>query len=124
MGSVNLVIVVGNLGKDPEVKFMQNGTPVCNFSVATSEQWKDKEGQKQEKTEWHRIVVWGKQAEACGQYLKKGRPVCVEGKIQTRDSEKDGVTKYVTEIKADRVTFLGGKDKSESAAPGSDDVGF
>jgi single-strand DNA-binding protein len=115
MGSVNLVIVVGNLGKDPEVKFMQNGTPVCNFSVATSEQWKDKEGQKQEKTEWHRIVVWGKQAEACGQELKKGRPVCVEGKIQTRDSEKDGVTKYVTEIKADRVTFLGGKPDGAAA---------
>ena len=97
MGSVNKVILVGRLGADPEVKHLQNDRAVCNLSVATSEQWKDKQtGQKQEKTEWHRVTVWGEQAENCGKYLAKGRMVYVEGKLQTRSYEKDGVKQVLT----------------------------
>lgn len=106
-GSVNMVFVVGYLGADPEVKYTPSGKPVANMSVATSESWKDDRGAKQERTEWHRIVVWGDQAEACGKYLAKGRLVAVQGKLQTRSWEKDGQKRYTTEIRADRVTFLG-----------------
>ena len=112
MGSINSVLLVGRLGADPEVKHMQNNRAVCNLSVATSEQWKDKQsGEKKEKTEWHRVTVWGEQAESCGKYLAKGRLVAVQGKLQTRSYEKDGQKHYATDIVADRVTFLGGGER-------------
>ncbi len=116
MASVNKVILVGNLGRDPEVRFMPNGEAVCNFSIATTENWKDKSGVKQEKTEWHNIVMYRKLAEIAGEYLKKGRPVYVEGRLQTRKWEKDGVTRYSTEIIADSMQMLGGKDGGSSNA--------
>jgi single-strand DNA-binding protein len=112
MAGINKVIIVGNLGNDPEVRYTPDGTPAANFNVATSEDWTDKEsGEKKSKTEWHRIVVWRKLAEICGEYLEKGRQVYVEGKLQTRSWEKDGVTHYTTEIIADTVQFLGGNGK-------------
>ncbi|HEY3444728.1 MAG TPA: single-stranded DNA-binding protein [Myxococcales bacterium] len=116
--SVNKAIVLGNLGKDPEIRYTPGGQPVCNFTVATNESWTDKSsGQKQERTEWHRIVVWGKTAENCGQYLKKGSSVYIEGRIQTREwTDKEGVKKYTTEIVANSVQFLGGK--GGGGAPG------
>jgi single-strand DNA-binding protein len=120
MASVNKVILVGSLGKDPEVRFMPNGDAVANFSMATSENWKDKEGNKQEKTEWHSIVAYRKLAEIMGQYLKKGAPVYIEGKLQTRKWEKDGVTRYSTEIIADTMQMLGSKDASTSSAQRQD----
>lgn len=110
MASVNKVILMGNLGRDPEVRYMPNGEAVCNFSIATTDSWKDKSGAKQEKTEWHNIVMYRKLAEIAGEYLKKGRPVYVEGRLQTRKWEKDGVTRYSTEIIADQMQMLGGKD--------------
>ncbi len=110
MASVNKVILVGNLGRDPEVRFMPNGEAVCNFSIATTENWKDKSGVKQEKTEWHNIVMYRKLAEIAGEYLKKGRPVYIEGRLQTRKWEKDGVTRYTTEIVGDNMQMLGSKD--------------
>ena len=116
MASVNKVILVGNLGRDPEVRFMPNGEAVCNFSIATTENWKDKSGVKQEKTEWHNIVMYRKLAEIAGEYLKKGRPVYVEGRLQTRKWEKDGVTRYSTEVIADSMQMLGGKDGGGSNA--------
>ncbi len=107
--SVNKVILIGNLGKDPEVRFTQTGSAVANFSIATSEQWNDRDGKRQERTEWHNVVVWGKQGELCGQYLAKGRQVYVEGSIRTRSyDDKNGNKRYVTEIVAQRVRFLGG----------------
>jgi single-strand DNA-binding protein len=125
---VNKVILVGNLGKDPEVRFTPNGKALAKFSVATSEKWTDQQGQKQERTEWHNVVVWGKQAESCGQYLTKGRQVFVEGSIRTRSyDDKDGNKKYMTEIIARDVRFLGGgggargpQDAAVSAPPGED----
>lgn len=116
MASVNKVFVIGNLGRDPEVRFTDGGQAVCNFSVATTDVWNDKSGQKQERTEWHRIVAWGKTAELCGEYLKKGRQVHVEGRLQTREWEKDGAKRTTTEIIASHVTFLGGKQGEQSAA--------
>jgi single-strand DNA-binding protein len=108
MAGVNKVIIVGNLGRDPEVRYTQDGTAVANFTVATSESWTDKNtGEKRENTEWHRIVVWRRLAEICGEYLSKGRQVYVEGKLQTRSWEQDGVTRYTTEIVANTVQFLG-----------------
>lgn len=116
MAGVNKVILVGNLGQDPEVRYSTSGSPVANFSIATSESWNDKNGQRQERTEWHRIVAWGKLAELCGEYLSKGRQVYVEGKLQTRNWEdRDGNKRYTTEIIANQVTFLGGR---EGASPG------
>ena len=109
MANINRVTVAGNLGGDPEVRFPPNGQAVCNLSLAVNERWKDRDGNDQERTEWVRVQVWGKQAEACGQYLAKGRAVLVEGKMRTRSYEKDGVTKYVTEVVAERVHFLGGR---------------
>ena len=107
--SVNKVIILGRLGQDPELKYTPSGAAVCNFSLATSETWTDKNsGQKNEKTEWHRIVVWGKLAELCNQYLSKGRQAFVEGKIQTRSwDDKDGNKRYTTEISASTVQFIG-----------------
>ena len=107
--SVNIAIVVGNLGKDPEVRFTQSGRAVANFPIATSESWTGQDGSPQERTEWHNIVVWGKQAESCGQYLAKGRQVFVQGRIQTRKwTDQNGQDRYTTEIVAQRVQFLGG----------------
>lgn len=107
--SVNKVILVGRLGQNPEVRYTPSGAAVANFSIATNESWLDKSGQKQERTEWHRIVVWGKQAENCAQYLSKGRQAYVEGRLQTRQwQDKDGQTKYTTEVHAQTVQFLGG----------------
>jgi single-strand DNA-binding protein len=108
--SVNKVIILGRLGQDPELRYTPSGASVCQFSLATSESWNDKStGQKQEKTEWHRIVVWGKLAELCNQYLSKGRQAYVEGKIQTRSwDDKDGNKRYSTEILANTVQFIGG----------------
>lgn len=107
--SVNKVILVGRLGQDPEVRYTPSGVAVCNFSLATSENWKDRNsGQKQEKTEWHRVVVWNKTAELCKQYLSKGRQVYLEGKLQTRAwDDKSGQKRYTTEILANTVQFLG-----------------
>lgn len=110
--SVNKAIILGNLGRDPEVRYTSGGQAVANFSVATSEQWTDKAtGNKNEKTEWHKIVVWGKVAELCGQYLAKGRKVYVEGRLQTREwTDKEGKKNYTTEVVANQVVFLGSKD--------------
>ena len=109
MSSVNRVILVGHLGADPEMRYTQGGQAVCNLRVATSESWTDKEGQKQERTEWHGIAVWGKQAEFCGNYLSKGRQVYIEGRLQTREyTDKEGIARKVWEIQADRVNALGG----------------
>lgn len=116
--SVNKVILLGRLGQDPELKYTPNGNAVCNFSLATSESWTDKaSGQKQEKTEWSRVVVWGKLAELCNQYLSKGRQAFVEGKLQTRswDDANTGEKKYATEILANTVQFIGGQ--AEGKAP-------
>jgi single-strand DNA-binding protein len=116
MAGKNLVILVGRLGRDPETRYLNDGRAVTNFSVATSEEWKDKNtGEKKEKTEWHKISVFGPLATVCGKYLSKGRQVYVEGKLQTRTWDKDGVKQYSTEIVANDVQFLG--DKTQAAAP-------
>lgn len=109
MASVNKVILIGNLGRDPELRYTQSGQAVANFNIATTDRFNDKDGNPQERTEWHRIVVWGKQAENCAQYLSKGRSAYIEGNLQTRDWEdKEGIKRYTTEIRAQRVQFLGG----------------
>ncbi|MBI4124701.1 MAG: single-stranded DNA-binding protein [Deltaproteobacteria bacterium] len=109
MASVNKVILVGNLGADPEKRYMGSGQAVCNLRMATSERWTDKQGNKQERTEWHRVVVYGPQAENCEKYLSKGRQVYVEGSIRTRQWEdQEKKTRYTTEVIAQRVQFLGG----------------
>jgi single-strand DNA-binding protein len=109
MASVNKVIVLGNLGRDPELRHTAGGKAVCTLRIATNEQWQDQSGERQERTEWHSVVVWGRQAENCNQYLKKGRTVYVEGRLQTRKwQDKDGNDRYTTEIVADRVQFIGG----------------
>jgi single-strand DNA-binding protein len=124
MASVNKVILVGNLGRDPEVRYMPNGEAVANFSIATTDTWKDKSGVKQEKTEWHNIVMYRRLAEIAGEYLKKGRPVYVEGRLQTRKWEKDGVTRYTTEIVADQMQMLGsGRDGGSASYDGEMDQG-
>jgi single-strand DNA-binding protein len=108
MAGVNKAILVGNLGRDPELRHTPNGQAVVNFTLATSETWTDKSGERVERTEWHRIVVWGKTAEMCNQYLSKGRTVYVEGRIQTREWEdKEGNKRYTTEINANTVNFIG-----------------
>jgi single-strand DNA-binding protein len=122
MASVNLVIVLGNLGRDPEIRYTTGGDAVATLNIATTERWKDKSGAQQEKTEWHRVVLYGRTAEVAGQYCKKGKPVYIEGRLQTRSWEKDGVTKYVTEIVGNRLQLLGGADGARPSAPetGSD----
>ena len=117
MSGVNKVILVGNLGNKPELKTLPSGQTVCKFSLATNESWTDKQGQKQERTEWHRIKVWGKVGENCAKYLDKGRQVYIEGKIQTRTVEGDGGKKYYTDIVAHQVQFLGGRDGGAGTAP-------
>jgi single-strand DNA-binding protein len=110
MASVNRVILVGNLGRDPELRYIPSGQAVANFTLATNDRWRDKEGNNQERTEWHRIVVWGKTAENCAQYLQKGRSVYIEGRLQTRDWEdKEGTKRQTTETIAQNVQFLGGR---------------
>jgi single-strand DNA-binding protein len=118
MAGVNKVILVGRLGRDPEMRYTPDGTPVATFSIATSDEWKDKTtGEKKERTEWHRIVAWRRLGELCGQYLTKGREVYIEGKLQTRSWEQDGITKYSTEIVASTVQFLGGRDDPGGGRP-------
>ena len=137
MASFNKVIALGNLGADPEVKFTPGGQAVANFRMACSESWTDKNtGQKQERTEWVRVVVWGKLAELCGEYLKKGRQALVEGRLQTREwQDKEGNKRFTTEVVASTVTFIGGRDSQQSqehpavqqtraAFGGGDDIPF
>jgi len=109
MASVNKVILVGNLGRDPEVRYTTSGTPVANFTMATTDRWSDpSSGERKERTEWHRIVVFGKQAEIVGEYLRKGRQVYVEGSLQTREwTDREGNKRYTTEVRAQRVQMLG-----------------
>jgi single-strand DNA-binding protein len=109
VGSVNKVILVGNLGRDAELRYTPGGAAVATLNLATTEVWNDKNQQRQEKTEWHRVVLWGKQAESLQEYLTKGKQIYVEGRLQTRQwDDKDGNKRYTTEIKADRITLLGG----------------
>ena len=124
MASVNKVILLGNLGRDPETRYTTGGDAVTNLNIATSEQWKDKNGEKQERTEWHRVVLFGRQAEIAGEYLKKGRSVFIEGRLQTRKyTDKDGVEKYSTEIVGDRMQLIGGA-REGGGSGGSGDVDF
>ena len=110
MASVNKAILIGNLGKDPEVRYMPSGEAIANITLATTDTWKDKSGEKQERTEWHRVSFFGRQAEVVGEYLKKGSQIYVEGRIQTRKwQDKEGQDRYTTEIVADRMQMLGGK---------------
>jgi single-strand DNA-binding protein len=137
MGSVNKVILIGNLGRDPELRYTQSGQAVANFTLATSERFANKSGEQQERTEWHRIVAWGKTGELCAQYLSKGRSVYIEGRLQTREWEdKEGQKRSTTEIVAQNVTFLGprtgapggaggGESQRESSTPpASDEIPF
>ncbi|MCH8980768.1 single-stranded DNA-binding protein [candidate division KSB1 bacterium] len=118
-GSVNKVILIGNLGSDPELKYTPSGAAVTNFNVATNEVWNDKDGNKQERTEWHRVVLWRKLAEIAGEYLKKGSKVYLEGRLQTRSWEdKDGVKRYTTEVVADNMTMLDAKSEDGGSSSG------
>ena len=123
MASVNKVILIGNLGRDPEVRYAPSGSAICNVAIATSRNWKDKtSGERQEETEWHRVVFYDRLAEIAGEYLKKGRPVYVEGRLKTRKwTDKDGVEKYTTEIIADQMQLLGGR---EGGTGGGTDDGY
>ena len=122
MASVNKVILIGNLGRDPETRYTTGGDAVTNLRIATTETWKDKSGEKQEKTEWHTVVLFGRQAEIAGEYLKKGRPVYIEGRLQTRKyTDKEGVEKYATEVVGDRMQLLGSR---EGGGGGGGDVEF
>ena len=122
MAGLNKVMLIGNLGKDPEVRYTQGGKAVANFNIATNESWTDKAGVKQERTEWHRIVVWDKAAELCGEYLSKGRQVYIEGKLQTREwTNKEGQKQYSTEVVANPVggvIFLSSGDRKGAPRPG------
>lgn len=126
MSGVNKVIIVGNLGQDPDMRYTPTGAAVCSISVATTESW-NKDGQKQEKTEWHRIIIWNKRAEVCAKYLAKGSKVYIEGKLQTRSFDKDGIKKYITEIVATDVQFLsrneggGTQERTAPSQPQSND---
>ena len=140
-GGLNKAILIGNLGKDPEIRYTPSGLGIANFNIATSETWTTKEGQKETRTEWHRIVAFGKLAEICGEYLSKGKQVYIEGRIQTRDWEdKDGVKRYTTEIIASQMLMLGSREFSDTGrsqsppandfqgvpaqGPGDDDIPF
>lgn len=129
VASVNKVILIGNLGADPELRHTAAGQAVCELRMATNESWTAKDGTKQEKTEWHRVVVWAKTAENCAKYLKKGKSAYVEGRLQTRQwDDKDGNKRYTTEIVADRVQFLGtkgegGEDSGKGQGSPPDDGG-
>ena len=125
MGSVNKVILVGNLGRDAELRYTPGGAAVATLNMATTEVWNDKSGQRQEKTEWHRVVLWGKTAESLSEYLTKGKQIYVEGRLQTRQwDDKDGNKRYTTEIRSDRVVLLGGgSGRGEAMSGGSDRSG-
>ena len=122
MASVNKVILIGNLGRDPETRYTTSGDAVTNLRIATTEQWKDKtSGEKQEKTEWHTVVLFGRQAEVAGEYLKKGRSVYIEGRLQTRKyTDKEGVEKYSTEVVGDRMQLLGSREGGGGGSGGGD----
>ena len=122
MASINKVILIGNLGKDPEVRYTASGSAVANFSLATNERWKDKQsGNMEERTEWHKVVAWGKQAELCKEYLSKGRTIYLEGRLQTRQwDDKDGNKRYTTEVVAQTIQFL---DKKVTAGDMSQGAG-
>lgn len=117
MAGVNKVLLIGRLGRDPEVRYTPDGTAIANFSIATSEEWKDKKtGEKQERTEWHRIVAFRRLGEICGEYLSKGRQVYIEGRLQTRDwQDKDGNKRYTTEIVASQMQMLGSRDMGDNS---------
>jgi single-strand DNA-binding protein len=118
MASVNKVILVGNLGRDPEVRYTTNGNPVATFTMATTERWNDPSGERRERTEWHRIVGWGKQAEIAGEYLRKGKQVYVEGSLQTREwTDRDGNKRYTTEVRAQRFQMLGSRGDAPREVP-------
>jgi single-strand DNA-binding protein len=120
MASVNKVILIGNLGRDPELRYTQGGQAVANFTLATTERFPGKDGERQERTEWHRIVAWARTAELCAQYLSKGRSVYIEGRLQTREWEdKEGQKRRTTEIVAQTVQFLGGREGGGSGGPRS-----
>ncbi len=122
--SVNKVILIGNLGKDPELRYAPSGSAVASFSLATSEQWKDQEGNPQERTSWHNIVAWGKLAEIAAEYLKKGRKVYIEGRLQYRDYEgKDGNKRYVTEIVVSDLVMLGSRQDAGTGEKGEPSQG-
>ena len=125
MASVNKVILIGNLGRDPEVRYTANGAAICNITLATSRQWKAKEtGEKQEETEWHRVVFYDRLAEIAGEYLKKGKSIYVEGRLKTRKwTDKEGAEKYTTEIIAQEMTMLGGREGAGSGSGGGDEGG-
>jgi len=127
MGSVNKVILVGNLGRDAELRYTPGGAAVATINMATTEVWNDKGGQKQEKTEWHRVVLWGKSAESLTEYLTKGKQIYVEGRLQTRQwDDKDGNKRYTTEIRGDKIVLLGGGSRGSSSAStdrGGDSMG-
>jgi single-strand DNA-binding protein len=125
MAGVNKAIVLGNLGRDPELRHTNSGTPVVTLSVATTRVWADKAGKRVEETEWHRVTAWGKTAEHCGKYLSRGRSVFVEGRLRTSKYEKDGITHWTTEIVADTVQFVGPNQdkKNEDRAPSPYDPG-
>ncbi|NWG87888.1 MAG: single-stranded DNA-binding protein [Hydrogenophilaceae bacterium] len=118
MASVNKVILVGNLGADPETRYMPSGDAITTIRLATTDRYKDKSGEKQERTEWHRVVFFGKLAEIAGEYLKKGRSVYVEGTLRTREWEKEGVKRYTTEVVANEMQMLGGRGGSEGGSWG------
>jgi single-strand DNA-binding protein len=121
MASVNKVILIGNLGRDPETRYMPDGGAITNISIATTDVWKDNAGEKQEKTEWHRVAFFGKLAEIAGEYLKKGSQVYVEGRLQTRKwQDKEGVDKYTTEVIADRMQMLGSRQGMGGGAGGAE----
>jgi single-strand DNA-binding protein len=126
MASVNKVIIVGNLGRDPEVRYAPSGSAICNVAIATSRQWKDKtSGERQEETEWHRVVFYDRLAEIAGEYLKKGRSVYVEGRLKTRKwQDKDGVEKYTTEIIAAEMQLLGGREGGGGGDEGGGGGGY
>jgi single-strand DNA-binding protein len=135
MASVNKVILIGNLGNDPEMRYMNDGTAVATLSIATTDTWKDKNGEKQEKTEWHRVVIYRKLAEIAGEYLRKGRPVYIEGRLKTdKWTDKQGVERYTTRIVATEMKMLGSKHQGQqpesnstaakAGASGGNDSGF
>ncbi|MBC7729037.1 MAG: single-stranded DNA-binding protein [Microbacteriaceae bacterium] len=123
MASVNKVTLIGNLGRDPEVRYAPSGSAICNVAIATSRSWKDKtSGERQEETEWHRVVFYDRLAEIAGEYLKKGKSVYIEGRLKTRKwTDKDGVEKYTTEIIAQEMTMLGGREGGGAGAGGGDE---
>lgn len=122
MSNLNRVTLIGKLGKDPEIRYVPSGQACANLSVATNEKWVSKEGKAQEATEWHRVVVWGKLAESCGEHLSKGRTVYLEGKLKTRAWEKDGDKRYTTEVQATQVIFM--PDGSGKGAKPAGDMGY